>query len=50
MKGGFDLTNSKYFAHKLAVILKRSRRGTLASAQLSEALLEAVQGGAGALL
>lgn len=50
MKGDFDLTNSKYFSRKPAVILKTSRRGTLASAQLSEALLEAVRGGAEGLL
>lgn len=50
MKDGFDLTNSKHFSQKPAVILKTSSRGTLASAQLSEVLLEAVQEGAELLL
>lgn len=50
MKGDFNLTNSKDFSRKPAVILKTRRRGALASARLSEALLEAVQGGAEALL
>lgn len=46
MKGDFDLTNSKYFLCKSAVLLKMSRQDTLASAKLSEMLLEAVQEGA----
>lgn len=50
MKGGLDLTNSKHFSWKSAVILKTSSRGTLASVQLYEALLEAVQEGAELLL
>lgn len=50
MKGDFDLTNSKYFSQKPAVTLKTSRWGTLAGAQLSEVLLEAVRGGAEGLL
>lgn len=43
MNGGLDLTNSKLFSWKPAVILKMSSQGTLASAQLYETLLEAVQ-------
>lgn len=50
MKGDFSLTNNTHFSRKSAVILKMSKQGNIASAHLSEALLEAVQGEAEAFL